>query len=198
MNIAVFCGSHMGRNPHFEEAARTLGGLLASNGHTLVYGGSSWGYMGVVAKAAYDAGGRVVAVIPSLFEQSVIDSQPVHELHVVRNMAERKHLLAELADAYIALPGGVGTIDEATEMLTNNQLQLSGGMSETRKDASHVAYLNPPTDCKLIGFVNTDGYYDHFLLQLKHMVDEGLFAPRHYKAVVAAPSPEALLDIICK
>lgn len=194
MNIAVFCGSHIGKNPHFAEAARATGQLLAQRGHRLLYGGSAWGYMGLVAQGALEKGGHVTAVIPSLFSQEVIDSQPVSELLVVPSMSHRKDLLARLSDAFLALPGGIGTLDEVTEMMTNNQLHLEGGLSEHRATFGQSDYQHMQAEhLKPIGLLNIDHFYDPFLQQLRLMADEGLLTPNHLAALTHAPTPEQLL-----
>lgn len=117
----------------------------------------------------------MIGVIPVIFSQEVIYSQPVSELVVVKDMSERKKRIAELADAYIALPGGVGTLDEVTEMLTNNQLGFG---------------------CKPVGLLNIDGFYDPFMQQLKIMLDEGLLRQSNYDTVLCSSSPSGLLDAI--
>ncbi|MCR5425181.1 MAG: TIGR00730 family Rossman fold protein [Bacteroidales bacterium] len=174
-HIAVFCGSRLGLNPHFEEATRTMGNLLAIQGHTLVYGGSNKGYMGVVATAAMSHGGRVVAVIPTIFPPQVIHSLEVNELIVVNTLAERKQRMADMSEAFIALPGGIGTLDEITEMLANNQLNLSH---------------------KPIAFLNVDGFFDPTLQQLEMMHHEGFLSTENYHTVLSADTPETLLERI--
>lgn len=197
MNIAVFCGSHLGRNPHLAEAATSMGRLLAQQGHNLIYGGSSWGYMGLVAQGALSAGGHVTAVIPSLFSQEVIHSQEVSQMIVVKSMSERKHQLALLSDAFIALSGGAGTLDEITEMLTNNQLRLQGGMSEVNDTFSAKDHQSMSAfHLKPVGILNTDGFYDPFLQQLHIMCQEGLLAENHYQAVLSDSTPQGLLEKI--
>ena len=194
MNIAVFCGSHLGKNPHFAEAARETGRLLARRGHRLLYGGSAWGYMGLVAQGALEEGGHVTAVIPSLFDQAVIDSQPVTELLVVPSMSHRKDLLARESDAFIALPGGAGTLDEVTEMMTNNQLHLEGGLSESRGHFGESDYQRMQAErLKPIGLLNIDHFYDPFLAQLRLMADEGLLTENHLAALTHASAPETLI-----
>ena len=174
-SIAIFCGSHLSHNPHFAEAAAEVGCLVALRGDRFVYGGSNWGYMGVSSSAALREGGYVIGVIPSIFSQEVIASQAVSELIVVKDMAERKQRIAELADAYIALPGGVGTLDEVTEMLTNNQLGFG---------------------CKPVGLLNVDGFYNPFLQQLQVMLNAGLLRQSNFATVLSAATPSALLDAI--
>ncbi|MDY5969682.1 MAG: TIGR00730 family Rossman fold protein [Bacteroidales bacterium] len=175
MKIGVFCGSQMGRNPRFAKVSAEMGCLIARRGDTFVYGGSNWGYMGVSSGAALQEGGRVVGVIPSIFHEDVIQSQPVTELVVVSSMAERKQRIAEMSDAFIALPGGVGTLDEVTEMLTNNQLGFG---------------------CKPVGLLNVDGFYDCFLQQLRLMLDEGLLRQSNFATVLSSATPDDLLCAI--
>lgn len=175
MRIGVFCGSHLGNNPRFAEASAEVGRLVAQRGDTFVYGGSNWGYMGVSSSAALRQGGRVVGVIPSIFHEDVIQSQPVSELILVASMSERKQRIADLSDAFIALPGGVGTLDEVTEMLTNNQLGFG---------------------CKPVGLLNVDGFYEPFLQQLRLMLNEGLLRQSNYDTVLSAATPSELLRAI--
>ena len=164
MHIAVFCGSSMPRNKEIVEAAAVLGRRIAQEGHTLVYGGSNLGLMGVVSGAALEAGGHVVGVIPTLFSEDIILSQPVTELVRVRSMAERKERILERCDAFVALPGGIGTIDEVSEVMVMNQLQIVGG--QRILDGSHRT--------KPMILLNIDGYYNSFLDQLRLVKEEGL------------------------
>lgn len=174
-SICVFCGSHFGNNPNFEKTARELGARLAAEGRELVYGGSNCGYMGTVSSAAIEAGGHVVGVIPSFFTEAVITSQPLDEMIMVDSMGERKRLMAERCDAFIALPGGVGTLDEITEMLTANQLGLN---------------------IKPIALLNVDGYYDCFIGQMDRLLRDGLINPTTFKSYFAADNVTDLLRMI--
>lgn len=171
-SICVFCGSHLGNNPKFAEAAEELGTRLALDGRELLYGGSNCGYMGTVSDATIKAGGRVVGVIPSFFTEAVITSQPLDELLMVDSMGERKRVMAERGDAFIALPGGVGTLDEVTEMLTANQLSFK---------------------IKPIGLLNVDGYFDGFLMQMERTLKDGLVNPTTYNSFFAADNVSDLL-----
>lgn len=121
-SVAVFCGAAHGNDERYGALAAALGRAVAQRGCTLVYGGASVGLMGTVADAALAAGGRVVGVIPSLLVTRELAHPRLHDLHVVATMHERKVLMASLADAFVALPGGVGTLDELFEMLTWTQL----------------------------------------------------------------------------
>ena len=164
MHIAVFCGSSMPRNKEIVEAAAALGRRIAQEGHTLVYGGSNLGLMGVVSGAALEEGGRVVGVIPNLFSDDIIHSQRVTELVRVRSMAERKERIMEACDAFVALPGGIGTIDEVSEVMVMNQLQIVDG-----KRVLDGSYRTKP-----MILLNIDGYYNPFLEQLRLTKEEGL------------------------
>lgn len=173
--ICVFCGSHFGNNPNFETAAAKFGTRIAEEGRELIYGGSNCGYMGTVSTAAIKAGGRVVGVIPSFFTDAVITSQPVDELIMVDTMGERKRIMSERCDAFVALPGGVGTLDEITEMLTANQLGF---------------------DVKPIALLNVDGYYDCFIAQMERLLKDGLVNRTTYNSMFAADSVARLLEMI--
>ena len=164
MHIAVFCGSSLPRNKEIVEAAAVLGRRIAQEGHTLVYGGSNLGLMGVVSGAALEEGGRVVGVIPNLFSDDIIHSQRVTELVRVGSMAERKERILALCDAFIALPGGIGTIDEVSEVMVMNQLQIVDGQR----------VLDGSFRPKPMILLNIDGYFDPFLTQIQRAHDEGL------------------------
>ena len=154
----------MPHNDRIAAAARELGRRIAQEGHTLVYGGSNLGLMGVVSGAALENGGRVVGVIPTLFSEDIIRSQTVTELVRVRSMAERKEYILEVCDAFVALPGGIGTIDEVSEVMVMNQLQIVDG-----KRVLDGTYRQKP-----MILLNVDGYYNPFLEQLRLVKEEGL------------------------
>ena len=183
--IAVFCGSSMPRNEKIVNAARELGRRMAERGDVLVYGGSNLGLMGVVSGAALEAGGHVVGVIPTLFSEDIILSQTVTELVRVRTMAERKERILEMCDAFIALPGGIGTIDEVSEVMVANQLQIADG-----KRLLDGSYRQKP-----MILLNIDGYYDPFLEQMRVVKEEGLM--RSDAGLVSAASVEEVLCHIC-
>src|SRR4051812_13461102 len=124
MNICVFCGSSIGTNPVFSEAAKELGRLLAISNHTLVYGGGNVGLMGVLADSVLDNNGNVIGVIPDFLLQREVGHRGLTRLEVVSSMHERKHRMADLSHAFIAMPGGWGTLDELAEILTWKQLGL--------------------------------------------------------------------------
>ena len=170
--LAVFCGSSSGRNPDYHKAAQALGGLLGLRGIGLVYGGASVGLMGAVADAARAADGEVIGVIP----QALVDRELAHprlsDLRVVGSMHERKAVMAELADGFIALPGGLGTFEELFEIWTWAQL------------GSHR---------KPVALLNVAGYYDGLLGFLDRCVSEAFVKPRHRDMLIVADKPDALL-----
>ena len=175
MNISVFCGATLPSNIHFIQAASQLGTLLASAGHTLLYGGSNLGLMGTVSSAALAGGGHVVGVIPSFFSEEIILSQPVSELVRVASIAERKEYLIAHSDAFIALPGGIGTLDEVFEVLVANQL---GQCS------------------KPMGMLNTQGFFNPQIEMLRHMESEGLYNLSNARYLIVDDQPEGLLQML--
>jgi uncharacterized protein (TIGR00730 family) len=174
-SVCVFCGANAGNRPLLAETARAMGETLARRGVTLVFGGGRVGLMGAVSAAARAAGGRVVGVIPAALQRKELayEGGDLSELIVVRSMHERKARMAELADGFIALPGGYGTFEEICEMITWAQLGIHR---------------------KPCGVVNVDGYFDGLLGQFDRAVAEGLLKAPHRGLVVAAPDAETLLD----
>ena len=158
MNISVFCASSHPNDYAHTAAARELGSNLAKGGHTLLYGGSNLGLMGEVSGAALSEGGRVVAVIPTFFSEEIINSQPVSQIVRVCSMAERKEYLIAHSDAFVALPGGIGTLDEVSEVMVYNQLG----------PLSNAAHRDKP-----VLLLNIGGFYDPLLAQLQAMRDAG-------------------------
>ena len=184
MNISVFCGASLPHNKEIVEAAAALGRRIAQEGHTLVYGGSNLGLMGVVSGAALEEGGRVVGVIPNLFSDDIIHSQRVTELVRVGSMAERKERIMEMCDAFVALPGGIGTIDEVSEVMVMNQLQIYDGQRVL--DGSYRS--------KPMILLNIDDYYNPFLEQLRLIKEEGLM--RSDAGLVSAETVEGIFSIL--
>ncbi|WP_306537088.1 TIGR00730 family Rossman fold protein [Geobacter sp.] len=171
--ICVFCGSSPGRNPAYRDAAEALGRLLAREGIGLVYGGSSVGLMTAVADAALAGGGEVIGVIPHSLEVKEIAHPGLSAIHVVGSMHERKALMVELADGFVALPGGMGTFDEFFEVVTWAQLGI------------HV---------KPCGLLNVGGYYDRLTAFLDHAVAERFVKGEHREMIVVEEKPEELLE----
>ncbi|MEZ5419695.1 MAG: TIGR00730 family Rossman fold protein [Vicinamibacterales bacterium] len=173
--ICVFCASTPGARPEYADAARAFGRALVAGGHTLVYGGGNVGLMGVVADATLAAGGEVTGVIPHALMAREIGHGGVTHLHVVDSMHERKALMADLSDAFVALPGGVGTFEELFEAITWTQLGLHR---------------------KPCGVLNVGGFYDGLLAFLDHAWTEGFIKPETRAIVVAGSDPAALLDTL--
>ncbi|MDX6767130.1 MAG: TIGR00730 family Rossman fold protein [Candidatus Methylacidiphilales bacterium] len=173
--LCVYCGSSMGSRAEYREAAESFGSLLAREKIGLVYGGGNVGLMGVVADAVMAGGGEVIGVIP----QALVDKEVAHfqvtRLHVVDTMHERKAMMAGLADGFVALPGGYGTLEELFEILTWSQLGF-----------------HP----KPVGLLNTHGYYDPLLGFLHRMVEEGFLREDHRTFLAVADEGEALLCVL--
>jgi uncharacterized protein (TIGR00730 family) len=171
--ICVFCGASSGRSPAYAGAARELGSELAARGIALVYGGGRVGLMGAVADAALARGGEVVGVIP----QELVDRELAHgglsELHVVASLHERKALMAELSDAFVALPGGFGTLDELLEQLTWSQLGLHD---------------------KPIGLYDVEEYWRPLVALARHATDEGFVREADLAAIAIGTDAVGLLD----
>lgn len=174
-SICVYCGSRHGTRPAYTAAARALGSAIGSRGWQLVYGGGKVGLMGEVADATLAAGGRVVGVIPESLQRLEVGHIGLHELHVVPTMHARKQMMAERADAFIALPGGIGTLEELYEVWTWRQL----------------SYHDKP-----IGLLNTEGYYDDLLRFMRTTVSEGFLASSQHDNLVVGGEAETLLTQI--
>ena len=172
-SLCVYCGSSPGFDPAYLASARRFGGLLGRQGIRLVYGGGDVGLMGAVADATLAAGGEVVGVIP----QGLVDREVAHcgltELHVTHSMHERKALMAELAEGFVALPGGLGTFEELFEIITWAQLGLHR---------------------KPIGILNEQGYYDALVAFVDHSVEAGFVRPEHRQLFCVEDNGEALLE----
>jgi hypothetical protein len=173
--ILVYCGSSKGHNPIYEAEAKVLMQAFKKYDCNLIFGAGSVGIMGVLADEYLRLGGHVIGVIPSFMEPWEVKHTGIQECHVTDTMHTRKQKMAELADGVIALPGGFGTLDELFEMLTWKQLDL---------------HQMP------ISVLNTNGYYDHLMAQLQHMVDEGFLKSPNLEALQVETNPETLVDYI--
>ena len=171
--ICVFCGSSMGTDPAYAEAAKRLGGALARRGLELVYGGGTVGLMGTVANAALAAGGRVVGVIPKALQLRELAHVNLTSLHVTGSMHERKARMAELSQGFIALPGGLGTLEEFAEIVTWAQLGI---------------HARP------CGLLDVEGYWKPLVAFLDHAVEEGFVSALHRQLILIDSDPDALLD----
>jgi hypothetical protein len=171
-SICVYCGSRPGTEPAFAEAAREVGLWIAQNKGQLVYGGGHNGLMGMMADACLQAGGRVVGVIPKALVEKEWAHSGCSELHVVENMHERKRLMAERADAFLAMPGGIGTFEEFFEVWTWRQL----------------GYHDKP-----VGLLNIQGYYDKLLAFLSTSVQQGFMNAEQMQLIRSGTNTELLL-----
>lgn len=171
--ICVFCGSRAGADPAFAGAARAFGSAIARSGRGLVYGGGHVGIMGVLADAVLSAGGRVTGVIPRPLQAKEIAHLQLTELRVVESMHERKAMMAELADAFVALPGGLGTLEEFFEIWTWVQLGL----------------IRKP-----FGLLNVGGFFDPLLAFLDGVCAQGFLEREHREMLAVAAQPDALLE----
>ncbi|HEY7743007.1 MAG TPA: TIGR00730 family Rossman fold protein [Burkholderiales bacterium] len=172
-SIGVFCGSNTGSGTAYAEAARKLAQAIAGRGLRLVYGGGSIGLMGVLGEAALAAGGSVIGVTPRRLLEKEVVLRNLTELRVVETMLERKALMAELSDAFIALPGGLGTLDELFEMLTWSQLGI---------------HRKP---CALL---DVDDYYGRLASFLDHAVAQRFITPQHRAMLIVERDAEAVID----
>ena len=172
-NICVYCGSSPGRLEAYSDAARALAQALVDRDLGLVYGGASVGIMGLVADSVLQLGGRVVGVIPEALAQKELAHKSLTELHVTASMHARKTLMAELADGFIALPGGIGTLEEIFEIWTWAQLGFHA---------------------KPCGLLNVAGYYDGLIAFLDHSVAEQFVKPLHRSILTVEQEPAVMLD----
>lgn len=174
-SICVFCGSSAGSRPEYTLKARDLGLLLAEKNITLVYGGSNVGIMHVIAEAVLEAGGKVIGVMPHNLIQREVAHKGLTQFYEVETMAERKARMDELSDAFIAMPGGIGTLDEIFEVMSWNQLELI---------------------TKPVALYNVLGYYDQLLSFLDHSVNQHFVKPEHRLNLIADSDEKTLLDKI--
>ena len=173
MRVCVYAGSNAGRDPAYAAAAEDLARTLAARGIGVVYGGARVGLMGIVADTALANGGEVIGIIPGDLVEREIAHQGLTDLRVVGSMHERKALMAELSDAFVALPGGAGTLEELIEVYTWSQLGLHA---------------------KPMGALNVRGYYDRLAAMLDHAVHEGFLRSQHREALHIAGTTHELLE----
>jgi hypothetical protein len=171
-SIAVFCGSSPGLLPEYRDCAVSFGALLAREGITVVYGGANVGLMNAVADGALKAGGKVVGVIPNVFSDRSLSHTGLTQLVRVDGMHQRKKTIAELSDAFVALPGGVGTIEEIFEAITWAHIGLHA---------------------KACAFLNVAGYYDHLFCFMRQMTEQRFLKQQHLDAIIVESNGPALL-----
>ena len=174
-SLCVFCGSRPGEHPAYAEAARRVGSAIGARGWQLVYGGGRAGLMGIVASAALEAGAPVIGVIPRSLMDREVGHRGLTELHVVETMHPRKLIMAERSDAFIAVPGGIGTFEELFEVWSWRQL----------------GYHDKP-----LGLLNVEGYFDALLAFMAKTVDQGFVAPPQHGLLQVDTDPVVLLDRI--
>lgn len=172
-NICVFCGSKKGNSPAYEESAIKFSQLMVKHELDLVYGAGKVGIMGIIANEVIKAGGKVYGYIPHFLKDMEVAHLGLTELVEVETMHQRKALMAEKADAFVALPGGMGTMDELCEIITWAQLQLHN---------------------KPIGVLNVDGYYNHLIALIDSMVKEGFVMQKHRDLILVSDNEEDLIQ----
>ena len=170
--IVVFCGSSLGFNPIYKHAAIELGDYFVNNDITLVYGGGKIGMMGVLSESMLKKGGNVIGVIPNLLKKEEVVNENVTELIITKTMSERKVMMSKLTDGYISLPGGFGTLDELFEGLTLGQLHI---------------------EKKPNGILNINGFFNHTLKQLDHMVSEGYLKKENKEMLLVGTNVSELM-----
>lgn len=175
MNICVFCGSAAGQNPVYASTAQCFGKLLAEHGHSLVYGGGNIGLMGLVADAVLENHGKVIGIIPSFLAEREVAHKGLTQLEIVGTMHQRKMRMAELAQAFVALPGGWGTLEEVAEILTWKQLGL----------------IPQP-----VMLLNTNNFFNPLLGQMRFMVEEGFLRSENLAQLSIAQHPEEVFSMI--
>lgn len=176
-SIGVFCGSSMGSDPVYGEQAAILGQLLVDNNIDLVYGGANIGLMKVIASTIISGGGKVYGVMPDFLVKKEIVHDQLTKLYTVQSMHERKALMAKLSDAFIAMPGGFGTLDELAEVLTWYQLEI----------------IRKP-----IAIFNINGYFNHLISFLDHSVEKKFLRPEHRSNIIIEQDPDLLIKKICE
>lgn len=172
-SVAVFCGSNTGFRPEYAEAARRLAQVLVANKIRLIYGGGNVGLMGIIADAVMQLGGEVIGVIPDSLDQREVGHRGITKLHVVGSMHERKALMADLAEGFVAMPGGIGTFEEFFEILTWAQLGFHR---------------------KPCGLLNIASYYENLLELCDHAVQEGFLRLEHRQLILADSDSALLLE----
>lgn len=172
-SICVFCGSSTGKNEIYKTQARVFGKLLAKNNISLIFGGGKVGLMGILADSLLESGGNCIGIIPKSIADLEIAHKNCSNLHIVENMHQRKFMMSEMAEAFVALPGGFGTLDELSEVLTYNQLRI---------------YDKP------IGLLNVDGYFNHLLNFLDHSVKERFVRTEHRNNIIVEDNAIDLIE----
>ena len=174
-SVSVYCGSNDGTNKEYVQVAKQLGVLLAENKIKIVYGGAKIGMMGAIANASIEKGGEVIGVIPSFLMMREAAHDNISGLMIVKTMAERKRALIDLADAFVILPGGIGTLDELTEVISLNQLKI----------------IKKP-----VIILNINNYFDTLIAYLKHTVAEGYMKNDVLSSIIVEKLPEKVIEVL--
>ena len=174
-SLCVYCGSSVGASPVYADAARRLAKVMVDDNIALVYGGGNVGLMGVIADEVLRLGGDATGVIPKALMDKEVGHQGLTHLHIVKDMHERKAMMAELSEGFVAMPGGIGTLEELFEVFTWSQL----GFHE-----------------KPIGLLNVNGFYDGLIGFLDHVIQERFLRPEQASLLVHAPEPDALVKLL--
>ena len=174
-NISIFCGAHEGNNPKYVEAAKSIAEIISKKGINVVFGGGDLGLMKVISDTALDNGVDALGIsLRSLYELELVNPR-LKEVVVAETLLDRKDIFMDRSDAFIVLPGGVGSLDELAEVMASNQLGI----------------INKP-----IGILNTEGYYDHLLSWFKKAVEEGFISSANFDELLISSSPEELVDMV--
>ena len=172
-NISIFCGAHEGKNPKYAEAAKLVSEIIAKEGINIVFGGGNVGLMKIISDTALDNGVKALGIsLKSLHELELVNPR-LEEVVVAQTLLDRKDVFMDRSDAFIVLPGGVGSLDELAEVMASNQLGI----------------INKP-----IGILNTEGYYDHLLHWFDKAVEEGFISKANLDELIISDSPEQLVD----
>ncbi|MBA5606402.1 TIGR00730 family Rossman fold protein [Duganella sp. FT3S] len=172
-SICVYCGANPGASPRYADAARALGRALVEDNIALIYGGGNVGLMGIIADEVLRLGGDVTGVIPTALMEREVGHMGLTRQFIVKDMHERKAMMAKLADGFIAMPGGMGTLEELFEMLTWSQLGIHA---------------------KPVGLLNVDGFYDSLMGFINHASGEGFIRPQHAALMMVESDPQALVQ----
>ncbi len=175
MNVCIFCGSNLGANPEYIEVAKQLGTLLAKNGINLIYGGANVGLMKAAAEGVLENGGKVTGVITHFLAKKHLTQQNLTQLITVKTMHQRKAKMTDLADGFIAMPGGLGTLEELFEVLT----------------AAQLGFHKKP-----IAIINTNGFYNFLKLHIKNTINEKMVLPPHAAIAQFVDTPEQALQVM--
>lgn len=172
-SVGVFCGSSVGIDDIYSEVARELGRIVVQENLTVIYGGGNVGLMGILADIVLESGGKIIGVMPEHIVNLEIAHENLSQLHIVRDMQERKTLMAKLSDGFITLPGGIGTLDELAEMMSYNQLRISD---------------------KPIGILNVNNYFERLLYFFDHAVEEGFIRAEHRNNLIVEEDVKTMIQ----